>query len=751
MRDAGPCVGLRPRHLSCHDMSFLSPYLLWGGLAAGIPVVIHFFFRARYRTVYWAAMSFLRQSIEQTSRRLRFQELLLMLLRMLMLLVLALALARPTTRAILGTGSSDAVDAVLLFDTSLSMDAKDSAMTRIDRAKAAARAIIGHLPANSTVQIIDCSDRAMLLGPRRSTDFDQAQEIIDGISVTARGSDLAPGLREAAEVLRRGSSPQRELYVFTDGQARAFDQQPAGVTESAAACHKLATVYLGHCGQELQRNATLIGVSPQTGLAHTTDRVGFAVLVKNTGKGQLNDLKVSLTPDGDERRRETQPLPRLDPGETRSITLTSRWSEPGLHTVTARVQSDDLAADDRFDHVVRVRDKVRVLVVDGSPNEREPEKASTFYLLHALLPVKDADKPKYYLQPTLVSPARAAPQLLMDHDICILSNVAVEREGNKVGELLPPEFVTGLDRFVREGKTLIVFAGERVNPESYTKVMLDRWPLLPLRPTSVVSFTEATEVGIDRQSLTDAAFAKFRDDETYQTFGQVKTRKMIDGTELTAEEGRGASRVLIRASNGKPLLATRTVGAGTVAMMTTSADVSWTDLPLWVNAYVPLVDAMLAHVLLAEADAHNVSARNGIKWTVPAADAERPHVMVRPDGQRVRLGLPEPVQGRPRISAPDTPMSGLYRLQPSDAADSAGVPFAVNFDIDEATHPELMPDDRINERFGFTPIHLRVTDDLSPFQGGERSKLEWTPKLLWLLLALALGESALACYVGRPK
>src|SRR5437764_14991837 len=80
---------------SDYHMGFLAPFLLWGTAAAGIPVAIHLFFRSRYRTVPWAAMKFLLTSVEQTSRRLRFQELLLLMLRILVLVVLALAVARP--------------------------------------------------------------------------------------------------------------------------------------------------------------------------------------------------------------------------------------------------------------------------------------------------------------------------------------------------------------------------------------------------------------------------------------------------------------------------------------------------------------------------------------------------------------------------------------------------------------------------------------------------------------------------------
>src|SRR5271156_3662496 len=76
-------------------MGFLTPFMLWGAVAAAIPVAIHLFFRSRYRTVPWAAMKFLLTSVEQTSRRVKFQEYLLLLTRIAVLVFLAVALARP--------------------------------------------------------------------------------------------------------------------------------------------------------------------------------------------------------------------------------------------------------------------------------------------------------------------------------------------------------------------------------------------------------------------------------------------------------------------------------------------------------------------------------------------------------------------------------------------------------------------------------------------------------------------------------
>src|SRR2546429_29936 len=137
-------------------MSFLAPFMLWGTAAAGIPIALHFFFRSRYRTVPWAAMKFLLTSIEQTSRRLRFQELLLLILRCAVVALLALAFARPLSTLARGTGRGDAVDAVFVMDVSYSMGARDGAETRFERAQAAAVRIIEELPPYSSVKVVTC-------------------------------------------------------------------------------------------------------------------------------------------------------------------------------------------------------------------------------------------------------------------------------------------------------------------------------------------------------------------------------------------------------------------------------------------------------------------------------------------------------------------------------------------------------------------------------------------------------------------
>jgi len=72
--------------------------MLWGLGAVAVPIIIHLLNRRKFRTVTWAAMKFVKLSIDQNQRRMKLEDLILLLLRCAMLALLALALARPVMR-----------------------------------------------------------------------------------------------------------------------------------------------------------------------------------------------------------------------------------------------------------------------------------------------------------------------------------------------------------------------------------------------------------------------------------------------------------------------------------------------------------------------------------------------------------------------------------------------------------------------------------------------------------------------------
>ena len=128
------------------------------------------------------------------------------------------------------------------------------------------------------------------------------------------GSDLLPGVSEAAATLRRGQAPNKELYLFSDMQKRGFEA--AGrVTDRQDEGNPRLRVHLVHCATRTPDNAAIIAITPQSSL-RTGERADFAVLVRNSGAGALRNLSVSLEVDGKAAERDTLPLDELKPGET---------------------------------------------------------------------------------------------------------------------------------------------------------------------------------------------------------------------------------------------------------------------------------------------------------------------------------------------------------------------------------------------------------------------------------------------------
>ncbi|HXX93844.1 MAG TPA: BatA domain-containing protein, partial [Planctomycetota bacterium] len=583
-------------------MAFLAPWMLWGLAAASVPVILHFFYRSRYRTVPWAAMKFLLTSVEQTSRRLRFQELLLLVARTALLLLLALALARPSSVARSGSADGDAVDAVLLVDLSTSMGARDGAKTRLERAKDGALAVIDHLPPHSTVQVIATADREMPLGPAAASNLDQAREIVRSITQAHLSTDHLPGLVEAEKALESGHSPNKELYLFTDMQKSGWERQAAAVQAKLREISKTSTVTLVRCGTRAPRNVSIVGLQPQSGIPHTGERVGFAVLVRNTGSEPVRDLTVTLEVEGRGKERESQAIPSLAPGETVAVTLTAKLEKAGLRPVTAAVGPDDLEADNTFTRVIHVREQTRVLVVDGSPSEQRPETGSSYYLMHSLRPVPESAWASYHVQPRLVTPLEATPAHLGDMDACILANVPLAGTGENTPGALPQEFVDRLARFVREGHGLLIFGGPRVAVDLYNQVLFDEHGLLPYRLTPA-ELPAASPAHPDPVTADPTGFlAAFRD-EPLSRLAQVNATQWLGLDERESKE----SRVALRYGNGKAAVATRTVGTGEVVVVTTSADPRWTDWPLR-HTYLPFTHLVLSRLLDGPTAAHNRTA-----------------------------------------------------------------------------------------------------------------------------------------------
>jgi hypothetical protein len=210
-------------------MTFIHGYLLAGLLLAGVPVLLHLIMRQKPRHLQFPAFRFLRQRHLINRRKLRLQHLLLLLLRMAVIAALCLALARPRVAAerVAALFSNERpVAAVLIFDTSPSMEYNAAGRTRLEEAKQRASELLDEMDAGSQIALLDSADDAGEGGPEWLSPA-LAQTRLDSLRIRPANAAVNRQLDRAVRMLEKigegEDPPPRFLYLFSDRARASWD------------------------------------------------------------------------------------------------------------------------------------------------------------------------------------------------------------------------------------------------------------------------------------------------------------------------------------------------------------------------------------------------------------------------------------------------------------------------------------------------------------------------------------------------
>ena len=123
-------------------MTFLNPAILFGLLAASIPVVIHLFNLRQLKKIEFSSLMFLKTLQKNKIRKIKFKQWLLLLIRVLIIMALVFAFSRPTMKnaSLFGLGQNAKTSAVIILDNSFSMSVLSSSGSYFNIAKKIGRA-----------------------------------------------------------------------------------------------------------------------------------------------------------------------------------------------------------------------------------------------------------------------------------------------------------------------------------------------------------------------------------------------------------------------------------------------------------------------------------------------------------------------------------------------------------------------------------------------------------------------------------
>jgi len=653
-------------------MSFLNAILLAGLAAVAIPIIIHLLSRKAAKVIDWGAMQFLLDSIESRKRRIQLEEALLMAARCLLMGLLALAVARPfappgspipwvvvlpafllalvafTTSIILRGnrkwfwilmiaalalagysvvsvyyehfwnqkrhGTAGSKDIAIIIDCSTSMQLRSGAGgTNFDMAVAEAKEIVDKAGGGTAFSII-------LGGPTPLARI--AEPVVNRSDIQEALSKLTPmrgkmaafdTLATAAVSLSRGSSPNKEIIIFTDGQNIGWDVDNRARWDALISGFDTFKTKPRVLLRKFQlpatfRNAAIAGISYSREVIGTDRAVSIDVSVENTGTE-------AVTPGGLELKIGDKVLKdpgtgQLQPGARETVRFLHQFKDPGSYVVTATVKAnDELTLDNESISVCNVVTRLGVLIVDGNPSGPFLDRAGAFTAL-ALAPTAvlaaaqpGGKKPAVALDPEVMPLSRVGSvPSFQNYDVIILADVPK----------LPDSTARRIAGWVQGGGGLLVLPGAQAQPEFYNNWRdAEGGKLLPAR--FVLENIPKEPVSISLATLSHPALKMVADVKQSDLGGTLMQRYWRIEPDAAGGGSTGG-----RLANGDPFLTSIKAGFGSVVMACSNFDTASGNLPSR-QAFVALVHQIV--YFLANPDGQPLNRQPAAQLNLPLAQA----------------------------------------------------------------------------------------------------------------------------------
>jgi hypothetical protein len=348
--------------------------MLFGLVLAGVPVLVHLIMRQKPKAIRFPAFRFLRQRHLTNRRKLRLQHLLLLLLRMVVIAGLCLALARPRLSGAPWALGERPVTAVLVFDTSPSMDYSVGGVSRLEEAKQKARELLEEMAEGSRVVVLDNGDEAAGDGPDRLPPG-MVLARMSGLRTRPANGALNRTVEQAFRMLASAAEgedpPPCFLYVFSDRTRACWD--PAGL--SLQRPDGVSAVFVD-VGAETPKDLAIDAIDIEPIVAAPGAKVQVRVTVRATGSDFDTELTCRFDNEADPERSIERRQLRLSAGQAQVVVFDHQvpakppgGGSSGPLQVTASVATPDALPFNNVRHatfLVRERRKVLTVVQDDT-------------------------------------------------------------------------------------------------------------------------------------------------------------------------------------------------------------------------------------------------------------------------------------------------------------------------------------------------------------------------------------------------
>jgi hypothetical protein len=690
-------------------MLFLNPAVLFGLLAASIPVLIHLLNLRKLKRIEFSTLAFLKELQKNKIRKIKLKQWLLLALRVLIILFLVMAFARPTIKgiAIGGTTSAAKTTAVFILDDTFSMSVVDANGSYLNQAKTTIQELLKELQEGDDAALVLVSDKSNK-EIKTTGNLAEFEKEVNSVQLSYSSGLLHNAIVKAAKILGESKNFNKEIYILSDFQfGRLYDE--GTLSDLSELLNDKVRIYTFNFSGKEVFNLGIDQLKIDNQIFEKDKPVNFSVTITNYSARPVENTVVSLFLNG---QRSAQSSVTIGAGDSRLISMQAVPKQFGYIDVLAEIEDDDILQDNKRFTNFFIPDKIPVIIFTDDP-------ADSKFVELALTAGDDQSAIKI----TNKNLSQLSSIDLNQYDVVII-------EGS--------ENITSVDRlnsYIKNGGRLFLMPGSSTSIQNFQ--YLTKALGLP-SPTGSFGKINSSDsiVPFDKIEFNHPIF---KDIFANQNKQKIESPDIYHSFKITTE-GRGTN--IITLMDGSSFLSEYKIGSGKVLQMNTAPVLSWSNLPLK-GIFVPLMNKAVYY--LAAKDNSNREYLAGDEIEINLADNLTPQIKIeRPDKSDDFLNLDKNLQNN-YVSYDKTKIVGNYKVfSGSQIIDE----IAVNTDPRESVTKYLSESDFNDylKKINFKGKHIVVAKNQNPAEVILQSRFgsELWKYFILVVLLLAIVEMTIA-------
>jgi len=585
-------------------MTFLNPAVLFGLLAASIPILIHLFNLRKLKKIEFSTLAFLKELQKNKIRKVKLKQWILLALRVLIILLLVFAFARPTLKglAIGGTTSAAKTTAVFIIDDTFSMSVIDNQGSLLNQAKAAAKSLLKNFQEGDEAALIlvSQSNESEVGLSKSKVDI---QKSIDAIEPSYQSGILHNSITKAVQILSQSKNFNKEFYILSDFQSGRLADEKI-LSEFSQVLDERVRVYaINYSGKEVY-NLGIDDLKINTQIFEKEKPVNFSVTVTNYSTRSVDNVIVSQFVNNE---RIAQVSANLGAGESKVLNIEATVKSTGFIDVFAEIEDDEILQDNRRFTSIFVPDNIPIIIFTDEPADSRfvelaltaLENRNTFVITKKNLnEVSAYDLKRYEAVLIIGSQNLNASAKLKEYSI--------------------------------NGGGLLIAPGSKTDLASYQKLLSEMG--LP-SPSSLVGKIGG-QTNLFLFESTDLNHPVFQDIFTNKEKTKIESPDIFSYFRLNTQ-GKGQS--IITMQDGSSFLGEYRLKNGRIFLLNSAPILTWNNFPIK-GIFVPLINKSILYLASKDKNEGNILAGNDFDIDIRGRSVSQLKV-IRPDNTEDFISL----------------------------------------------------------------------------------------------------------------